>query len=91
VATESRRRWTYTVYHDEPDEASTESATKAQPFVTEQDAIDAATKALENDGHWHAATVEVGDWHPADHPHSPAYWDERDTVAYIAGGVVDRA
>ena len=88
---EARRRWTYTVYHDEPGEAATDSATKGWPYVTEQDAIEAAFAAIERDSYWNGgATVEIGDWHPAQHPDHPAYWDERETVAVLFDGVVNR-
>ncbi len=86
-----RQRWTYTVYHDEPEDAATDAFTHSAPYVTEQDAIAGAVGKAERDDYWNGgATIEVGEWYPETPGVEPAYWENTVTTAYVFDGQVDR-
>lgn len=89
LRSEPRRAWTFTLYHDDDENAAVDQWSNGHPYLSEEVAIDEARgRVCKN---WQSATVEVGDWHPAVLGVRPAYWDERETIAYIGpDGSVER-
>ena len=85
-------RWSVTLYHDEPEEASADTMALAHggPFVTEQDAIEAAQRNI--DDHWQTATVDLGTWFPGTLGVRPSRWeyDDDDPAIRVGNGWVER-